>query len=841
MNTLTNVWSNVVKLLDDGYSVIPIRDKDEVFNGKTYTRKSPYARWEKHQTAPATKEELYFMLEKFNTLAIATICGKVSGNLEGIDVDSKWMPSVVKPLFEAIKHSFPDIKFRIIRTPSKGYHIVYRVNDGVIPPNKKLASRNSTEEELKENPKGKIKCFIESRGEGGYLAAFPTDGYEVLQDVPPPVITWEQRCNLIAICESFNQVVKQDVYKPTKQESIYYSENPFEHFNKSQEAEHVLLNNGWKFHSRNSIAIYFTRPGSKSGGIHAAFLLDTSLYKFFTSNSEFENEGRLYNAASVKAILEFGGDKKRLFPALVAAGYGRIRQNKEKELVKTIAINGGELPANISENAKESLTKLKESIQAEMPYGIFWEYNEKGAIEINRLSLSGIAQALGFRNYRENVVQIEGKFIYERTSRYFYDTIINYVKLEPEEYELVYNAWDVFVERHGKHAIERLPLLDENSLLKDTRIVCYKFYENGFVKVEKNKSELLDYKDLTGLVFYSKIQKRNFQFGNIAGKYLEFLQLACRYNENTEYINKIIGYLSHEYKDSTTGYIIVQVEECPDPKNGGGSGKNLFVSLLGYTTSYCSKPGDQVKFDERFLQAWNGERLFNVSDVPEKFTFSFLKELSTGDAILKKLFKDELIIKCADMCKFIISTNYSYETKDGGLKRRIIPIEFTDFFTKEGGINKYFGANFPDCWNEEDWIGYDNLIIQSVQQWLFSNLDIQPKGLSEGGIQKQFELMYGEITRQFFQQMWPIWSTLQDYFISNTSFKDQYDAFFKENELNDKYKISPQRMNKALNDWSKDNGYDYVPDQQGWERVEGNPYGAKNQKGRKFIPKEPPF
>lgn len=41
-----------------------------------------------------------------------------------------------------------------------------------------------------------------------------------------------------------------------------------------------------------------------------------------------------------------------------------------------------------------------------------------------------------------------------------------------------------------------------------------------------------------------------------------------------------------------------------------------------------------------------------------------------------------------------MQTNYSYEITDGGLKRRIIPLEFTNFFTDRGGLDVHFKAHF---------------------------------------------------------------------------------------------------------------------------------------------------
>ncbi|MGK3946568.1 hypothetical protein ABK046_50445, partial [Streptomyces caeruleatus] len=81
------------------------------------------------------------------------------------------------------------------------------------------------------------------------------------------------------------------------------------------------------------------------------------------------------------------------------------------------------------------------------------------------------------------------------------------------------------------------------------------------------------------------------------------------------------------------------------------------------------------------------------SDVPKHFDFAFLKEMTTGEGIMKKLFKNEYNVPVEEMPKFIVLTNYGVDIKDGGVARRVKPgiIEFTDFFTHCGGIDVHFG------------------------------------------------------------------------------------------------------------------------------------------------------
>jgi hypothetical protein len=256
-----------------------------------------------------------------------------------------------------------------------------------------------------------------------------------------------------------------------------------------------------------------------------------------------------------------------------------------------------------------------------------------------------------------------------------------------------------------------------------------------------------------------------------------------------------IGYLCHEFKDESDAYIVVLVEQCPDPKSGGGSGKNIFSNMLKYATSVKNLPGSQVVLDKDFLQSWDYEKVLSISDVPKKFDFLFLKELSSGNGINKKLFKNISTVDVGDMPKLLVSTNYSYEVSDGGLRRRIIPIEFTDFFTKAGGVNTHFGKMFPTDWTTEDWQAYDNIILASIQQWL-KVMRLTAPQLTEGGWTKQFEQEYGLLTLQFIEENITEWKLIKK--VQVKAFNNTYDTFYSDNGGNKLYKLSSIRLNSAL-------------------------------------------
>lgn len=200
-----------------GCSVVPTNQK------KRPTVKS----WEQLQNAPMTIDQVE---TEFRAAAyIAIITGAVSGNLELIDVDSKY--DLVGNLWDgyvaAIQHAAPELwaKLTVQKTQNNGYHIIYRCAH--IAGNAKLASRDGTPQEVAEknaeidawntaNPdktpkrhiERVIKTLIETRGEGGYALVYPSAGYELLQGSLLDVqeITPAEREILFSLATIYNTV-----------------------------------------------------------------------------------------------------------------------------------------------------------------------------------------------------------------------------------------------------------------------------------------------------------------------------------------------------------------------------------------------------------------------------------------------------------------------------------------------------------------------------------------------------------------------------------------------------------------------------------------------------------
>lgn len=794
MEKLSTLWPQITAYLKLGISIIPVRDKDQLLtDGTTLPRKSPYGKWKRFQSEIITEGELFHLMEKFDTTAIGMIGGKVSGNLEIIDIDVKNWPGIDAMLFSDIQNIYPDLfsKLRIHKTPSGGFHIPYFITDHEPEGNLKLAYKE-----------GQKEAALETRGEGGFVVAPPSLNYTIYKENPIPSITWLERCSIIFLCQSYNQKVKVVVTTTTtKGHNDYYSENPFEHFNGSQEGSMVLANNGWNVLKESPKFIWFTRP-DKTNGISASYNKDRQVFFIFTSSTQFE-PAKGYKPATVLAILQFNNDKKATFKHLVDKGYGKIKPEKEKRSAEKLARQGLTPPANFSESALQLHTAISAQMKQDHPFGVFWNLNEDDKYQISREALMLVASGLGFKLFNHELIQINGQIFHNRTEREFQDELKNYIKEEDaDEYELIANAYESFMQKNGKYTITRLPILETKDVIRDSPNVCYKFFQNGIVIITPKCITYSDYHEIGDKFIPSrKIHDRDYNYFE-GGLYLDYLQKATNWVEQAEHIKKTIGYLSHEYKDETTGYIIVLTEQCPDPQQGGGSGKNLFCNLLSGTTTYHSKNGGQIKFDEKFFQSWNGERLMGISDVPDNFNFSFLKEPSTGTFILKKLFKDEIEIPVEDGPKFIVQTNFSYEITDGGLKRRIIHIEFTDFFTRCGGVDAHYNKHFTRDWTMQDWHGFDTLIIESIHLYLKLGRKLINTELTLTGWEKQFIHTFGQHASSIVYEFINKWVDQKEVEISSMNADIQ--NYYTENDIK-LYKPAKSKINKAIEYWCKKN------------------------------------
>lgn len=782
-----------------GLNLLPIYDT----NREGHPAKTVCIKWTQYQKEKLSAEKLHKYLAQFDTNGIAILCGSISDRLEVIDIDSKHKPGIDAILFSAIKSFYPELfdKLRIHRSPSGGYHILYRILEDV-PGSFKLAGRPATAEELLKDPDMKVYNFLETRGEKAIALAPPSVGYTVHKDNPIPVITWEERCSMIDLCKSYTQIVKYiPIPKAAYDKVDHYSTNPFDDYNKQfDDPIELMEEHGWAFFNETSTHIYFTRPGKDTGN-SASWMKSERCFYMFTSSTEGEIKG--YLPSTMRGLLQYDSDFKAMRYDLVKEGYGVFKPEYEFETVEKRVLAGREIPENFSTAAKEKYAELMLERNEKYPHGEFLRYNIKlDRYEISREDLYRVAKGLGFRLYESKLYRIEGFLVHHVTEREFQDGIKAYINEEDDKtYVSMCNSFESFMQTSGAYTAKRIEPLEEHKLLHDTANISYKFYNNGYLLIDKNGYTLHDYEDFDHLVWADKVQHRDFKEYE-GGRFVEFINLALTDAKSAQ---KVLGFLAHEYKDETTGYAIILCEECENPKSGGGSGKNVFCNLLKLTTTYTSKPASQTKLDEKFFQSWDGQRVMGVSDTPKDYDFKFFKEPVTGEILQKKLYKDEVTIPVERTPKFIFQTNYSFDNTDGGLERRIIPVEFTNFFTRIGGLDVHFGVHFPKQWSTEDYNGFDTFIAKCISMWIAGGLKLVAPPLTHSGWIKQFRQTHGEMATGVIEHIWAKFS--ENEFTAGEDFRNMVNDYYIENGIRDAFRVTPKKLNDAIDVYADKHGF----------------------------------
>jgi hypothetical protein len=287
---------------------------------------------------------------------VGLVCGILSGNIEAIDIDQKYSldGKLVTDYSDAIKKSDPNIlnKLVIQKTPSGGYHFIYRCQK--IDGNLKLANRYTTSEEKrftydktlkhelevekKSNDESikvatramdgdKVRVLLETRGEGGQIACYPTKGYKFIRGSFETIqeITIEEKELLFSIARQFNEVF--EVYTPKdKKVRVTSGISPCDDYNERGDVEELLQLHGWKVVGQKGQKVLFLRPGDTKASHSGNFDRDRNWFSVFTTSTVFNPE-KAYLPYMVYAILECDGDVSEATRKLYALDYG---DRKEK-------------------------------------------------------------------------------------------------------------------------------------------------------------------------------------------------------------------------------------------------------------------------------------------------------------------------------------------------------------------------------------------------------------------------------------------------------------------------------------------------------------------------------
>ena len=245
-------------------------------------------------------------LEDFkDSFGIGIKCGKESGGLECMDFDNHFgnAKEILSEFLniQEVKEIYTKHKLPVESTTSGGYHLLFRCefNEG----NKKLAQKPLWDE--KRN-KWKPDCIIETRGEGGYFVAAPTEGYKIIRNniLNIGTITKEERQLLIENAKGFNE------WSEIKKTEFEEKERPGDYFNQLSDAieemKRCLLKHGWT----NLRSHLWTRPGKNKGISASLGKVADNVFYVFSSNAYPFNPESGYKPFQVIGLLDYNSDFK---------------------------------------------------------------------------------------------------------------------------------------------------------------------------------------------------------------------------------------------------------------------------------------------------------------------------------------------------------------------------------------------------------------------------------------------------------------------------------------------------------------------------------------------------
>ena len=747
----------------------------------TDDRKVSIGPWKDFQKRFITDDELNERSQRASGIAI--ICGSISGNLEVIDVDLKYdiTGNLWDRLYSSIPESIAD-KLVIARTKSGGIHLYYRCAS--LSNNTKLARRPATDTEHQLNPHIRVMVLIETRGEGGYVVAPPSSGYQWISGTNKDIttITESERDTIFEICRSFNEYLDEPL-KPEKiTTDINYGISPIDDFNKRGDAIVLLTKHGWTVVRKQDDKTYLRRPG-KTDGTSGDWIESKRWFSVFTTSSQFE-PNKAYNPSAIYCILECNGDWSQTVRSLASSGYGKNERETKKlnkyfgfiermesdgeddtEIHRRIQKGFDKTPAEATDIMNDYRTAKAEEKNR------FWSKDRNERIIINKTRLIEFLTNKGFRmmpydpdgndtrlvNLRDNVIE-------ESSNEKVKKAVFDYVRsIGGDESDSVASS---ILDKHqlfGQSFLEFLPTIEPN-FLNDTADAAYYPFKNGIVKVTVDDVQLLPYSASDKYIWRSHIKDFEIETYpdqdiniNLDDRHCDifpkFIYFIC--GESLSRFTAVctaIGYLIHKHKDPTIPVAIVLAEETDNDAKGGGTGKGIFVSAISHMIRTETIDGKNFKLDKSFAfqRVKLDTKLVAIQDIRAKVDFEGFYSIITEGITIEKKGQNEIFLPFEVSPKLIFTTNYSVPDTGNHAQRRQRVIPFSDYFSPTHTPMDEFGHQLFNSWDKGQWMTFYNFMFACCRLYMNQGLISVP--VTDTMRLKAIKTSYGNEFKEWFDQ-----------------------------------------------------------------------------------------
>lgn len=323
MSGAFSFYADAVKAAAAGLCPIPVSNNGSKGPGLRQWRQYVVGREEFTGERPS-ETDLRRWFAQGDPPGIGLVCGAISGRLEMLEVEGRFADKVADVEAAIVDAGLGELWQRIDsgyreRTPSGGIHWLYRLTEGDVEGNRKIASRPVDEAPYR-------LTLIETRGEGGFVVVAPTmgmfDGYDKLASWrleaggfgSIATITPAEREELVRLLSTFDELPEPEtVPAPTtntrldRSGILEDSDRPGDEFNRSTNWHDLLEPEGWQPLFTRGDVIYWRRPGKTSGISATTNALGTDRLKVFSTSTVFDTD-RTYDRFGAYARLRHSGD-----------------------------------------------------------------------------------------------------------------------------------------------------------------------------------------------------------------------------------------------------------------------------------------------------------------------------------------------------------------------------------------------------------------------------------------------------------------------------------------------------------------------------------------------------
>lgn len=478
---------------------------------------------------------------------------------------------------------------------------------------------------------------------------------------------------------------------------------------------------------------YGSNKGSRNNNL---FKLACAFNDFGISKDDAKHECYKYiedgfNASEIDSLIKSAYKK--------IGGTKHFEDNDRRQKIEK-AIRSGKSKKELKETYTDvDIDLLKSNIDIDE----FWTYNDKGRITLSTHKFKFWLEQNNFFKYYPSetsptftFIKKEGNLLEETYDKRIKDYVLNDILSRTN---IGYAPFDFMAQNTSYFKSEFLSMLSTTDIKikEDTNEDCYLYYKNCVVKITSDKIEKIDYIDIDGYIWKSRIINREYNsFDHHQSEFRKFIWLisgkdVSKYNS----FKSVLGYLLHSYKTSANNKAIIFNDETISDNPNGGSGKGLFWNAIKHMKNVARIDGKSFDHTKSFpyQTVSKDTQLLVFDDVRKNFNFESLFSLITEGITLEYKGQNAINLPVEESPKILITTNYTIGGVGGSFERRKFEVEMSSYFSYKHTPEQEFGHMLFSSWDDKEWLKFDNYMINCVQFYLknglvkhdFNNLDVR--------------------------------------------------------------------------------------------------------------------